>query len=99
MESGEAPKNCIVKLGKGTPLGDKGLLLQAPWGATVIAETHVQALYLSLESYKLVVENFQKGLMYDNITLLWNIHSLDSISYAWKQKLAQMFMTKILRKG
>jgi len=27
MESGEAPKNCIVKLGKGTPLGDKGLLL------------------------------------------------------------------------
>ena len=30
MESGEAPKNCIVKLGKGTPLGDKGLLLQAP---------------------------------------------------------------------
>lgn len=41
MESGQAPKNCIVKLGKGTPLGDKGLLLQAPRGATVLAETDV----------------------------------------------------------
>jgi len=88
MESGEAPKNCIVKLGKGTPLGDKGLLLQAPWGATVIAESNVQALYLSLESYKLVVENFQKGLMYENVSLLWKITALDCISYAWKQKLA-----------
>lgn len=99
MSSGEVPKNCIVKLTKGAVLGDKGLLLQAPWGATVIAETQVQALYLSLESYKKVVENFQKSLIFQNINLINLIWPLEKISFDWKERMAKTFMTKILKKG
>ena len=58
---------CIAKKGPKEVLGEAGLLKSATRGATCIAHTAVEALYMSSNNYSIIVESFHRTELYTYI--------------------------------